>query len=323
MLLSKTVSFISRAFGPYTLSRDEKNIAVKCPHCGKVNSDKKKLVIRTVDTACHCWVCGYKARSLVFLLKKFRPDMLEQYVREVQNKNVSAIKFDTSKYSQEKNKLQLPSDFKLLVLSNKKDPDVRKMLDYALRVRNLSQEDLWRYNVGMSEETRWKYRLIFPSFDKDGNLNYYVARAVTKTKKPKYDAPNVEKLPVIFDEFNLHWDRPIILCEGPLDMIKCGVNAVPLLGSEINESSYLFEKIISMNSRVVLALDSDMKNKTMKYVKKLESYDVHVSVADLGNHSDPGSMTKEQMKEVLEQAVSFSWKDRMLQLLSLRCTKNL
>ena len=54
--LTDKVRFIESAFGKSELARNEKNIAVKCPYCGKTASIKKKLVIRMIDDACHCWV---------------------------------------------------------------------------------------------------------------------------------------------------------------------------------------------------------------------------------------------------------------------------
>jgi hypothetical protein len=66
-------------------------------------------------------------------------------------------------------KLVLPKDFKLLHLANGSDPDVKAAWRYVYS-RGLSDKDVWYFKLGVSDEPKWKRRVIMPSFDNTGNL---------------------------------------------------------------------------------------------------------------------------------------------------------
>jgi hypothetical protein len=160
--------------------------------------------------------------------------------------------------------------------------------------------------------------VIVPSFDFDGRLNYYVARNVDEfDRRPKYDNPDENKLPIVFNELNIDWSRRLVICEGVFDMMKCGENAVPLLGSDLNEESKLFSQIISNNTPIALALDGDMwRTKTPKIIKKLQEYDVDVVLVDVREYGDPGKMSKQQFRAALTAASTPTWESTFLNKLS-------
>ena len=77
------IDFIEKSFGQGQPSNQGLNFSVLCPICkeNKGSSyDKKKLVIRTDNSLCHCWVCGYKSRNLLFLIKKYHNEYLNEYI---------------------------------------------------------------------------------------------------------------------------------------------------------------------------------------------------------------------------------------------------
>lgn len=150
-----------------------------------------------------------------------------------------------------------------------------------------------------------------PSFDDEGDMNFFVARNIDPSdKRPKYDGPNEDKLPIVFNEINVDWSRKLVICEGPFDLMKCGDNAVPLLGSDINENSRLFSQIMLHETPVALALDGDMWNtKIPRIVKKMQEYDIDVSVVDVREWDDPGKMTKQQFRTALENAKTPTWEE--------------
>jgi len=303
------INFYERVFGCGTLARNGKNFDVRCPICMPIDKSKRKLVIRVEDDACHCWTCGFKARSLIPLLIRFGSrEQLEEYKTRL-NPGV-ANRYVTG--DAPKARLVLPHDVKLLSLASQADPDVRAVLRYVTS-RGLSSDDVWCYKLAVSDEFRWRRRVIIPSFDVQGKLNYFVGRAIDLKRKPKYDNPDVDKLQVIFNELNIDWTQRLILCEGPFDVFKCGINATCLLGSELNEESLLFVQIITHKTPIVLALDADvLETKVPKIVKKLQQYDVNVSVVDVSTHKDPGNMTRDEFAEALEHAVVPSWVTNVL-----------
>ena len=122
--------------------------------------------------------------------------------------------------------------------------------------------------------------------------------------------PGASACLLIFNEIDVDWSKPVTLCEGVFDMFKCGENAIPMLGSSLNEESRLFNMIIAHSTPVLLALDSDMRHtKVPKIAKKLGEYSVDVSIVDLQGNSDPGSMSRVDVKRCIQDAKPFQWVD--------------
>ena len=179
--------------------------------------------------------------------------------------------------------------------------------------RGLSEKDAWYFKFGVSNEPKWKRRVIMPSFDASGKLNYFVARAIDKDKKPKYDNPSVDHRTVVFNEINIDWSKPLVLVEGPFDMTKCPVNTTALLGSDLSEQHELFNRLLLNNTPVFLAMDGDMWDTKMpKIYKKLVEYDVDVKVVDVRQWGDPGNMSRAEFENALQEAKQLSWSDNFL-----------
>jgi DNA primase len=309
-LLTEKLKFISKVFGQYELQYTESNVSVKCPLCpGYQSKGKKKFVIRLEDNYCHCWVCGYGSKSLEDIIKKQYRDYLNEYYEKYH------IGFKKSRdYNKEveepKKEIKLPSDFQLIMTCN--DWKSKKIRAYC-HDRGIFDSDLWLYKIGQSNEKRWRRKLIIPSFDKDGILNDYVGRSFDGSM-PKYDSPGHDKINNIFNETNINWGKLLILCEGPIDAIKCGVNSVPLLGSSISRKSKLFEKIIYNKTPIAIALDSDMSHKFGKFVSLFNEYDIDVSLVKVPD--DPGVMSKKEFAFYLNSAIKPSWNNLIFDRLS-------
>lgn len=302
--LTEKIRFIQSVFGAGKLSRGSTNIDIWCPFCAPSDHGKKKLSIRLSDDANHCWTCDWKARTLAPLIKKH--GSREDFLAYCQKFNVSTkINVDECV-----SKPRLPDDFKLINNASLRDPDVNAVRNHLKFVRNMSDDDVWYYKIGVSDQPRWRRRAIVPSFDANGELNYYVARAVDAQRIPRYDNPDAEKKDIIFNELNIDWKSRLTLVEGVFDMVKSNNNTVPLLGSTLNEESLLFNRIISNNTPVAIALDPDMRlTKMPKLMKKLKEYDIDTYVVDVRPYEDPGKMTKEQFQSCLDTAKRMSWKD--------------
>lgn len=302
--LTDRIKFYESIFGAGHISTNGKNFDVRCPICSPTDPTKKKLSIRTTDDANHCWTCGWKSRTLLALLRKYgTQEQFEAYRKSL------GLKPSTTHAIEIQKKLELPSDFRLLTQASESDPDVKAAWRYVYS-RGMSDKEAWYYKLGISDEARWKRRIVVPSFDDCGDLNYFVARSIDKDRKPKYDNPDVDKNPVVFNEINLDWSKQVVLVEGVFDMFKCPENTIPLLGSDLDERHEVFCKILLHNCPVVLALDGDMwEKKTPKLVKKLEEYNIDVVVVDVRPWGDPGSMSKSEFSEALKEAKKLTWDD--------------
>jgi DNA primase len=111
-----------------------------------------------------------------------------------------------------------------------------------------------KYKIGFACEGEYIGRVIVPSYNKEGELNYFVSRAWFKTKN-KYKNPEAPKETIIFNEHLIDWTQPIFLCEGVFDGFFTP-NPVILLGKVL--SDLLFETIYDKaESDIVICLDAD------------------------------------------------------------------
>ena len=283
------ISFIKGVFGKAHLMNDGINAHVRCPACAK--SDKKKFVIRLDNDLCHCFVCGLKARNLAPILKKFFPRDLKEYCEKFLETDMAYI----DKAADDIKKVCLPDDFVFLIDNriNLKDPDIRGVLSY-LQKRGMTQRDMWYFKFGVSLHNGFRRRAILPSYDNEGNLNFYTGRDIDGGRFPKYLNAAVDKKEIIFNELYIDWSEELTLVEGPFDLVKCNDNAVCLLGSFLSRDALLFQKIIENKTPILLALDPDAKTKTVKIARSLLEYDVPVRILDHGEYEDVGDMTKKE-----------------------------
>lgn len=298
--LSDKIRFIEKCFGRYELGRGALNAAVKCPNCGY--GDKKKFIIRTVDDACHCWVCGIKGKNLAPIIKKYlESSLLEEYARVF-----GADKLISADVEKIERKLMLPSGFKLLVHSLKTiDPDIRSTIAYV-KDRGLTEDDMWYFKFGTSIDASMHRRVIMPSFDNEGRLNYFVARSIDIKTKPKYLNASVNKQNIVYNEMNIDWKKPLTIIEGPFDLTKCDTNASCVLGSGLSDNSLLFARIMQNNTPVILALDADMQDKQQRIARRLDEFGIDVKILPLKKRHDVGEMTRKEFMSLKEEATNWN-----------------
>jgi len=238
-------------------------------------------------------VCGIKGRNLIPLLKQFgSTTSLSLYKKNFLGSD------GTYDEEEEVRRATLPDDFMLLLhaTANERNPDFKACLNYLIS-RGITERDIWFYKLGVSAQPGFSRRIIFPSFDDEGKLNFVVTRAVDNYVIPKYLNCNVDRNDIVFNELFIDWSDDVTVVEGPFDMIKASYNAVPLLGSGLSESSILFKRIVENKSTVYLSLDSDAKKKTGRIAKLLTSFDCCVNIIPMGSFADVGEMTPAQFLE--------------------------
>jgi hypothetical protein len=144
--------------------------------------------------------------------------------------------------------------------------------------------------MGYCPDGKYKQRIIIPSFDMKGNINYFIARSYTSGEWQKYKNPPAEK-DFIFNDLYLDWDKDITIVEGVFDAIVAH-NAIPLLGSTLRENSYIFQKIVDKCDKIYIALDSDAQAKEDKISQLFISYGVDVYRINTSGFGDIGEMDK-------------------------------
>lgn len=302
------ISFIRKIFGDVTVARDGINIAVSCPACGtSEKKNKKKLSINIETWVYHCWVCNARGRNLSYLLKKSFPEssfFLD--FREIFGFSSAAT--DHKKEPVEE-KVSLPAGFKLLSSTMKtRDPDISACVKY-LRSRGLSLSDIRRFRIGSVSSGKFRRRVIIPSFDQSGDLNYFCSRSIDPKSTLAYINSRASKREVIFNEIDLDWSKPITIVEGPFDMFKSCENTTCLLGSSLTEDYLLFKRIVANKSDVYLALDADAKKKSNKIGRLFSSYGCKVMIVNVPPGLDVGSLEKDEFLKIKELSKPWSIDD--------------
>lgn len=314
-----SVAFLREVFDGGTNSSHDEFTAV-CPICKLAKSDaynKRKLAIRVADHVTHCWVCGFRARTCYSLIKTYYPAYKAEYTRLflATDENLLFSQTNTQEPEQTISEVaKLPSGFRLLATQDPRD--YRQIRQY-LSARGIGAEkDLWKWKFGVVEwdeddiETSRRYygRVVVPSFDENGKINYFTARMCLSGKTTqKYVNPHCDRDKIVFNELNLDWSKKLYLVEGVFDMFNMPQNTTCILGSEMSDSHALFQKIAQNNTHVCLALDKDAMKKSIKIATVLYEHGVRVSLVTMpDNNQDLGDMLPSEVGELLRtKTVSF------------------
>lgn len=254
-------------------------------HCPKCKHHKKKLSINVDKGVFKCWICDYSGTKVSQLVRRYAPSYYADY-RQLEGE-IDIAKYDTifAEHIPEPPQIvDLPKNFQ--TLTGKKTKIKQRPLKY-LYSRGFTDEDILTWKVGFCDYGEYQDRVIIPSFDEQGNVNFFVGRSYIDDWM-KYKNPQVSK-DIIFNDLNIDWDDDVILVEGAFDAMKCK-NAIPLLGSTLREKSRLFQKICDKKPNVYLALDEDAKGKEFSIAKKLREYGIKVLSIDTSGYSDIGEM---------------------------------
>lgn len=276
--------------------RSSEEYLYKCPFC---KHHKHKLSVNFDKNVYKCWICNTTGKSIGRLVKLFGSFDAKQHWSYHED-DVDISKFEElfqDKKPQLETLINLPEEFESLANRTLIDGS-EKPLKY-LYERGLTREDILKWKIGWCPSGPYYDRIIVPSFNNDGWVNYFISRTFTNAF-PKYKNPQASKN-IIFNELYLDWDRPITLVEGVFDAIKAD-NAVPLLGSTLTENSRLFQEIIKRNATVYLALDGDAKKKEMDILEMLLAYDNPVYMVDVDGYNDVGEMTKQEFQKRKKEA---------------------
>ena len=306
--LKEKIQTLESIFGESIHARSGKNITVKCPNCGnKKSTNKKKLSICLDSGRYHCWVCELKGKNILKVAKKYEKNnknifkKLEKYFKKLTIDDLT-----------EENKIvMLPNDFKLLYLSKSKFSNIAK--NY-LHSRGIDHDQVWKYKIGISNNIKFTNRVIFPSFDSDLNLNFYQTRTYDKKIKIPYKNCDINKKEIIFNENFINWSKPLVLVEGVFDAMKIQDNVCCILGSWIDESFLLFQKIVKNKTPVILALDSDASDKIIKIANNLKRYCIDVKIIKKSK-KDLGDMSFFDAKKIINEAERFDNTNRLRYLI--------
>ena len=295
---SAKLTFLEKIFGRYRYHTNTCEAEFFSPF---VSHHKPKLSVNLLSDSWQCWISGNKGKKLLYVMKQAGAtrEQLQYYIDTFKPKGISHL---SNRYDGDAIDLVFPESYVALV--NCKNSFVGERAWKYLLGRGVSELDILRYKIGLCTKGEFEERIIFPSFDKKGNLNFYTGRASWGHYR-NVSVPKGYKNSIILNEMNIDWSLPLVITEGFIDLYKSVPNTVPVFGSTLHDESLLFETIVHKCKEVVLAFDQDAWKKQDRVAKLLNSYDIFVSQMQL-TKDDLGEQTKEEGVWLYENRVSWT-----------------
>ena len=272
--------------------------AFHCPFC---NHHKKKLQVNCETQKWHCWVCNAGGHKIGILLRKINAP--KQIISEVLKilgdyRSIKKEKEEVTEYN-----VSLPQCYQ--PLWKKSDDPLYKNAIHYLRQRGIGGIDIVRYSIGYCTSNGYSNRIIIPSYDGDGKLNYFIARDMFPNSKFKYKNPPMSKDTVCFEMF-INWNEPIVLCEGVFDAIAIRRNVIPLLGKF--PSKTLVKRLVEKKvKKIYIALDEDAKKDAVKLSKFLMDYGITTYLLNISK--DPSELGFREFWKIVKETKQSKFSD--------------
>ena len=285
------------------------NQAYTCPFC---SHHKPKLEINFTENQeginkWACWSCGKKGKSIKSLFNQIKatPGQFQELSKLVKNSNTYHNSTEIIP------NLELPKSYK--ILEGSKDITSRQASAY-LKKRNITKPDIIKYQIGYCDSGEYSNRIIIPSYDTNGKLNYFTARSFEQDPYTKYRNPGTSRDVIPFELF-INWDLPIILCEGPFDAIAIKRNVIPLFGKNIQ--SNLMKKLVeSKVQKIYIALDKDAIKQALKFCEQLLNVGKEIYLVELGD-KDPSDLGFENFTKLIQNTTPLTQYKLMEKKLSI------
>jgi transcription elongation factor Elf1 len=286
------------------------NYAYHCPFC---HHSKPKLEVNLTENKegknpWHCWTCDTRGSSIYSLFKKIKVS------KDKIDKLKSLVKSSKTYVSQTNTEdVKLPEEFKPLS-GNISTSDIMARHALAfLKKRNITEDDIVKHNIGYCESGKYRNRIIIPTYDKDGSLNFFTARSFDDSSL-KYLNPPLSR-DIIANEHLINWNLPIILCEGLFDALSIKRNVIPLLGKNI-QSSLMKKLVTSKVDKIYIALDKDAIKQALRFCEVLLAEGKEVYLVDL-QEKDPNEMGFKNFTKLIQSTFPLTYSSLLEKKLNL------
>jgi DNA primase len=307
----KKLKILQNIFGEYRRSGHE--YLFFCPKC---SHHKPKLSVNIPKNVFKCWVCDYRGKNILRLIRRHgtfsdrrKWAQFEDTVDLAGSQSLDFLLFESQNQSDVEKTTDLPGEFSSL--TGKNLPLSSLPAQKYLKKRGITKADIKRWKIGYCVSGKYENRVVIPSFNSNGNVNFFVARTFNKNWQ-KYKISSVPKNKIIFNELFLDFEKDLVVVEGAFDAIKTGANSVPLLGSTLSENSKLFIEIVKNDTPVYIALDNDAEKKSLNIIENLLKYDIEVYKVDTSGYEDVAEMTRKIFDERKSNALSMDSSNFMI-----------
>lgn len=283
-------------------------LQVCCPLCQKnaglsQPDGKYNLEINTAKRKFKCWKCSPKFSGSLGKLVKYFGTENDKTLYKV----YSDLYGEYTEEDVEHEKVLLPDEMILFSDMDVNNPQHMEAYLYMVAYRKMPKERLLYYRIGFCIEGKYKRRIIIPSYNKDGIVDYFVGRTYDPKTRITYENPKSDKNNVIFNEGFINWDSTIYLCEGTFEMLSFPINVIPLLGKTISEK--LFLKLREIKPNIIVVLDPDAIKDNIKLFQLLNTIYIDceekIRIITLPNNEDLDELIRNhESNEVIKHLYS-------------------
>ena len=266
IIQSAVEGLLDRVFKEKGKLRTGNNLQFHCPFCH--HRKRKMEVCLDEPYIWHCWTCDAKGKGISRLFNKMNCSaVVKDELKKLNlNEHGDAVKKEVDPSAVVP--LLLPESFHSLTY-NDDSREYRQAIQYAKK-RKITPFDIIKYNIGFCTTGRYRDRLIFPSYDRNNNLNFFTGRSYYDDVYLKYDNCDASKNIIGFENM-VDFNYPIFLCEGPLDAISLRRNAIPLYGKTMSKALKI-AVIESSVPLVYIVLDDDAVDGALRIADFLSGY---------------------------------------------------
>ena len=279
-----------REIKPWSEGND--NIVVTCPHHSGGREAHAAMNIYVGNNSkipygyCKCWACDFQGPFVKFVAECFEYSedfakkwLIDRYGTRV---STSVLLDDPIIIKPKRASVRLPSNYL----------DHLQSWHPYLAQRKLSREVCELFKVKYDPQTS---QIVFPCFDTSGNIIMAPRRSIVY--KNFYINKDQEKPVYCLDYIINNKITTAMVCEGPIDVLRCYSCGYPAIGTFGNPSPEQIEAINKSPIRVLyLAMDNDSAGRRMANTIRA-GLDPRIIVKEVQwplGRKDPGECTYEE-----------------------------
>jgi hypothetical protein len=276
----------------------------------RTKGTKHKLNIDLKTGVFHCFRCGIAGAGLRKFIeiiegKTHAPITVEQFDRDLSDfrkKIAAALEIKAPKIR----KLDYPesyvSAFESIYAMN------------YIRRRKIPDEVTRKFKLGWCISGKYAFRVMFPSFDKHGNLIYYGGRAILGTNTKMLNI-EIDKEDLLYGSEFLDSKKDfVVVTEGPFSCITVNENAVALYSKHIAPKQMIKLRNLPVKKYYIM-LDGDARAEAIKLAENLLKFDKKVFLVNM-EKKDPNDLGHAECWKKIENADEITEKYILLEKIS-------
>ena len=262
---------------------NQKELHVCCPIC---NETRYRMYINRLSGKVYCHNCGFKTNLLGLIQhiegvsftkakELFKDIQGNLYLPEDISKRLSdQILFE--RVTLNKRPIPLPDEYIELNPSITKG-FVKQAVNY-LHKRKITDNQIISHKFGYCLTGEYKGRIIIP-ITENGDLKFWVARAISKEVRLKEKSPSNEDYQISKSEVLFNIDvavrkyNAVVLSEGIFDALSWGDIGVAMLGKTLyQEQLNILLDYRELINIIYIAVDWDARDKATQIAEQLQEY---------------------------------------------------